>query len=103
MQILMMEVHRPYCEETARAHFFSSHLEGMKRRLGSGPWCSEWISGSRVNQSTSGSYGFTCTRSNDGSAPSHSTLAPGMNHTEPRLSMHRTSAMHRLGCLERRR
>jgi hypothetical protein len=47
----------------AGPHFFSSHLEGMKRRLGSGPWCSEWISGSRVNQSTSGSYGFTCARS----------------------------------------
>ena len=38
-----------------RAHFFSSHLEGIKRRLGSGAADSGWISLSRVNQSISGS------------------------------------------------
>ena len=42
------------------AHFFSSHLEGMKRRLGSGAADRELISLSRVNQSISGSKGFTC-------------------------------------------
>ena len=44
------------------AHFFSSHLEGMKRRLGSGAADRELISLSRVNQSISGSKGFTCAR-----------------------------------------
>ena len=43
------------------AHFFSSHLEGMKRRLGSGAADRELISLSRVNQSISGSKGFTYT------------------------------------------
>lgn len=41
------------------AHFFSSHLEGMKRRFGSGAADREEISLSRVNQSISGSKGFT--------------------------------------------
>ena len=41
------------------AHFFSSHLDGMKRRLGSGALDSGWISCSLVNQSASGSKGFT--------------------------------------------
>ena len=36
-------------------HFFSSHLDGMKRRLGSGAALSGITSTSRVNQSTSGS------------------------------------------------
>lgn len=42
------------------AHFFSSHLEGWKRRLGSGALDSGCSSRSRVNQSTSASYGSTC-------------------------------------------
>ena len=46
-------------EGKAAAHFFSSHLEGVKWRLGSGASLMGWISTSRVNQSTSGSYGFT--------------------------------------------
>ena len=39
----------------AATHFFSSHLDGMKRRLGSGAPLSGITSTSRVNQSTSGS------------------------------------------------
>ena len=62
-------------------HFFSSHFEGMKRRLGSGPWCSEWISGSRVNQSTSGSYGFTCTLSRNSLARARSGSPCSNAHT----------------------
>ena len=61
-------------EGTARAHFFSSHLEGMKRRLGSGASLMGWISTSRVNQSTSGSYGFTCARTRSLPGHLHSSL-----------------------------
>lgn len=41
------------------AHFFSSHFDGIKRRFGSGALESGCISSSLVNQSASGSNGFT--------------------------------------------
>ena len=42
-------------KDEKKTHFFSSHLDGMKRRLGSGAADSGITSTSRVNQSNSGS------------------------------------------------
>ena len=46
------------------AYFFSSHLDGMKRLLGSGAADRGMISLSSLNQFTSGSYGLICRQPN---------------------------------------
>jgi len=50
-----------------KAYFFSSHLEGMKRLLGSGAADRGMISLSSLNQLTSGSYGLICQATTEGS------------------------------------
>ena len=45
------------------AYFFSSHLEGMKRLLGTGAAERGISCLSSLNQLGSGSYGFTCRNS----------------------------------------